>query len=110
MSQPQLRMHQTIGGYTFEGPYMTIDPLPDAPGLYAVVCSDQKGYYLLDVGYSSKVRTAVRRSSRRQCWEDNRRGVMMYAFMVDPQLDETQYRAVEKEIRKRYPKLPCGQR
>ncbi|MFH2109846.1 MAG: hypothetical protein ABIJ47_01145 [Candidatus Bathyarchaeota archaeon] len=110
MSQPQLRMHQTIGGYTFEGPYMTVDHLPSAPGLYAVVCSDQRGYYLLDVGYSSKIRTAVKRSTRRQCWENNRRGVMMYAFLVDSQLDETQYRAVEKEIRRRYPKLPCGQR
>jgi len=110
MSQPQLRMHQTIGGYTFEGPYMTVDHLPIAPGLYAVVCSDQREYYLLDVGYASKVRTAVKRSTRRQCWENNRRGVMMYAFLVDPQLDETQCRAVEKEIRRRYTRLPCGQR
>jgi hypothetical protein len=32
----------------------------------------------------------------------------MYAFLVDQQLDETQYRGVEQEIRGRYPKMPCG--
>jgi len=109
-SRPQLRMRQTIGGYTFEGPYMTVDHLPSAQGIYAVVCSDQRGYYLLDVGYSSNVRSGVKRSARRKCWEDNRRGVMMYAFLVDQQLDQAQYRAVEKEVRRKYPGLPCGQR
>ena len=108
MGQPQLRLHQKIGGYTFEGPYMTIDHLPETSGLYAVVCSDKKGYYLLDVGYSSIMRTALKGSNRRQCWENNKRGVLMYAFLVDQQLDETQYRGVEQEIRGRYPKMPCG--
>jgi hypothetical protein len=103
-------MHQTIGGYTFEGPYMTADHMPAEPGLFAVVCSDQRGYYLLDVGYSSKIREAVKRSTRRRCWDENSRGVMMYAFLVDPQLDEARLRVVEKEIRRRYPRLPCGQR
>ena len=108
MSQPQLRLHQTIGGYTFEGPYMASDPLPGGPGLYAVVCSDQKGYYLLDLGYAPDIRKGVRGSRRRTCWEKNRRGVMMYAFLVDEKMSDIEYRAIENEIRGKYPKLPCG--
>jgi hypothetical protein len=103
-------MRQNIGGYTFEGPYMTIDHLPETTGLYAIVCSDKRGYYLLDIGYSTRMRTDLKKSSRRQCWENNKRGIMMYAFLVDPQLDATQYMVLEKEIRERYPRLPCGQR
>jgi hypothetical protein len=103
-------MRQTIGGYTFEGPYMTPDPLPRGPGLYAIVCSDQRGYYLLDVGYSADPGRAVKASPRRRCWELNTRGPVMYAFFVDECLDEAQLRALEREIRGRYPRLPCGQR
>ena len=107
MSQPQLRLHQSIGGYTFEGPNMTAEYLPEKPGLYAAVCSDQRNYYLLDVGYSPNIKRAVKRGSRRECWEKNKRGVLMYAFMVDEQLNEEQYKAVSAEIRRKYPRLPC---
>jgi len=110
LSQPQLRMRQTIGGYTFEGPYMTPDLVPQSPAVYAIVCSDQRNYYLLDVGYSADARRAVKRSPRRRCWEANTRGALMYSFLVDGQLDEEGYRALEKEIRGKYPRLPCGQR
>ena len=107
MRQPQLRMHQNIGGYTFEGPYMTTEFLPEKPGLYAAVCSDQRNYYLLGVGYSLNISRAVKSGARRDCWNRNKRGVLMYAFMVEEQLNEEQYKAVAAEVRRRYPRIPC---
>ena len=50
----QLRLHQDIAGYRFEGPYLGLRRVPQGPGLYAVVSYDGKQYYLLDIGYAKR--------------------------------------------------------
>ena len=104
----QLRLHQDIAGYQFEGPYMSLRRVPTSPGLYAIVSYDGKQYYLLDVSYAKSIRRGCQVNPRKDCWEEHKQGNIHYAFLLDDDLDEEQYRLVEAEIRKRYKKIPCG--
>ena len=104
----QLRVHQSIAGYMFEGPYRALERFPGEEGLYAVISSDGKEYYLLDVGYSMNVKRACQRNPRKSCWEQNRRGELQYSFLRDSQFNENMFRVALDEIRKRYRRIPCG--
>jgi hypothetical protein len=92
----------------FEGPYSGLDRFPGEKGLYAVISSDGKEYYLLDVGYSKNVRRAYQRNPRKPCWEQYKRGELQFSFLIDPQFTEEMYRLALGEIRKRYRRIPCG--
>jgi hypothetical protein len=104
----QLRVHQSIAGYMFEGPYRGLERFPSESGLYAVISSDGKEYYLLDVGYSVNVKKSCQVNPRRTCWEQYRRGELQYSFLRDSQFSEEMYGLALKEIRKRYRGIPCG--
>ena len=104
----QLRVHQSIAGYMFEGPYSGMERFPGEEGLYAVISSDGKEYYLLDAGYSKNVKSACQRNPRKSCWEQYRRGELQFSFLRDPQFTEDMYRLALDEIRKRYRRIPCG--
>jgi len=92
----------------FEGPYRGLDRFPGEEGLYAVISSDGKEYYLLDVGYAVNVKRACQRNPRKSCWEQYRRGELQYSFLRDGQFTEDMYILALKEIRKRYRGIPCG--
>jgi len=104
----QLRLHQDIAGYQFEGPYLSLRRIPKKPGLYAIISYDGKQYYLLDVGYAKNIRRACQVNPRKECWEERKQGNIHYAFLVDEDLDEESYPLVVAEIRKRFKKIPCG--
>lgn len=105
----QLRLHQDIAGYQFEGPYLGLRRIPQSPGLYAVISYDGKRYYLLDVGYAKNIRRSCQVNPRKGCWEQNRRGNIHFGFLQNEELDEESYRLIVDEIRKRYKKIPCGE-
>ena len=105
----QLRLHQEIAGYRFEGPYLGIRRIPKGSGLYAIVSYDGKQYYLLDVGYAKNISRACRVNPRKECWEKYKRGNIHFAFLQDDALDEQAYKLVVAEIRKRLKKIPCGE-
>jgi hypothetical protein len=92
----------------FEGPYRGLERFPSESGLYAVISSDGKEYYLLDVGYSVNVKKSCQVNPRRTCWEQYRRGELQYSFLRDSQFSEEMYGLALKEIRKRYRGIPCG--
>jgi len=104
----QLRLHQDIAGYRFEGPYLGLRRIPQGPGLYAVVSYDGKQYYLLDVGYAKNIKRSCSVNPKKACWEDSKQGNIHYAFLQNDDLDEEAYRLIVEEIRKRYKKIPCG--
>jgi len=104
----QLRLHQDIAGYQFEGPYLSLRRVPKNPGLYAIISHDGKQYYLLDVGYAKNIRRACQVNPRKECWEEHKQGSIHYAFLVDDNLDEESYPLVVTAIRKRFKKIPCG--
>ena len=104
----QLRMHQPIAGYTFDGPYVNLKRIPEVDGIYAVTCSDLKRHYLLDLGYSWNIRKAVKTNPRRVCWEKNKLGQIMYAYLHIAEMAKENYISIIREIRKKYSKIPCG--
>ena len=104
----QLRLHQDIAGYRFEGPYLGLRRVPQGPGLYAVVSYDGKQYYLLDIGYAKNIKRSCRVNPKKGCWEKFKQGNIHYAFLQNDDLDEEAYRLIVEEIRKKYQKIPCG--
>ena len=104
----QLRLHQEIGSYRFEGPYLDLIRVPQKPGLYAIVSYDGKQYFLLDVGYAKNVKRSCQVNPKKECWTEFNQGNIHYAFLVDDSLDAEEYRLIDVEIRKKYKKVPCG--
>lgn len=104
----QLRLHQDIGGYQFEGPYMSLRRIPEGMGLYGIVSHDGKQYYLLDVAYSDNIKKACQNNERKECWEKYKQGNLLYAFFQNDELNEDTYKLIIDEIRKKYKMIPCG--
>ena len=104
----QLRLHQEIGGYRFEGPYLGLQRIPTKPGLYAIVSYDGKQYYLLDVGYAKNIKRACQVNPKKACWEQYKQGNIHYAFLMNESLDTEAYQLIVDEIRNRYKKVPCS--
>jgi hypothetical protein len=104
----QLRLHQDIAGYQFEGPYIDLRRIPQGTGLYAVISYNGKEYYLLDVGYAKNIRRSCQVNPRKECWEQFKQGNIHFCFLQNNDLDEEAYRLIVEEIRKRYKKIPCG--
>ena len=105
----QLKMHQPIADYTFNGPYVNLKRIPEVEGIYAVTCSDLKRHYLLDLGYSRNVRKSFSTNARRGCWEKHKLGRIMYAYLHIAEIGKAGYISIAREIRKKYPKIPCGE-
>lgn len=104
----QLKMHQPIADYTFNGPYVSLKRIPEVEGVYAVTCSDLKRHYLLDLGYSRNVKKSFTSNPRRRCWEKNKLGTIMYAYLHVEEMGKEGYVGITREIRRKYPKVPCG--
>ncbi len=104
----QLRLHQDIAGYIFEGPYLDHQRIPEQDGLYAIISHDGKQYYLLDIGYAKNIKKACQVNPHKECWQQYKQGNIHYAFLRDPDIDTQSYRAIIADIRKKIPKIPCG--
>ncbi len=96
-----------IGKYTFKGTYTSTERLEDRSGVYAIVCKKDK-LSLIDVGESAKVKTRVETHERKDCWEKNCQGTLLYAVHYTPNLHQQGRKEIEKEIRKEY-NPPCGE-
>ncbi|MBD3206036.1 hypothetical protein GF319_06800 [Candidatus Bathyarchaeota archaeon] len=108
MGQSKLRMHQSIAGYMFEGPYPNFERIQEVPGLWAVITTDTREYYLLDIGYSQDIKSSLVNNPRGKCWEEFDQGQMLYAFFHEKDTDEEKYNLILRDIRKNYENIPCG--
>lgn len=108
MTQSKLRMHQSIAGYMFEGPYSNLERIKSVIGLWAVITTNTKLYYLIDIGYSLDVKKSLIENKREKCWEKFDRGQILYAFLHDKKITELEYKTILNEIRKKYENIPCG--
>ncbi|MBN2335489.1 hypothetical protein JXL21_08000 [Candidatus Bathyarchaeota archaeon] len=104
----QLRTRQPIGGFSFEGPYRTLERVPGEEGLLAVVTTDGRQNYLLDVLHVLNMLEAIKSNPRRRCWRQNSRGMLLYAFLRDEKLDTDTLTAIAGDIRKNINLIPCG--
>ncbi|GAB6166183.1 hypothetical protein JCM19992_21830 [Thermostilla marina] len=98
-----------IGQYTFEGPYSNTAQLDDRAGVYAILCSHDGKYDVVDVGESAQIRTRVENHDRKDCWQWNCAGTLMVAAYYTPHLQSAGRVSIEQEIRARY-NPPCGER
>jgi hypothetical protein len=104
----QLRLHQEIAGYQFEGPYINLQRISKEPGIYAIISYDGKQYYLLDIGYSNNIRKACQKNSAKTCWETHNQGKIHFGFFKNDDFNEEAYKIIVEEVRKKYPKIPCS--
>ena len=97
----------TIDKYSFDGPYSSADLLEDRSGVYAIMCEREEKYYLIDVGESHGVKSRVENHERKDCWERECTGTLVYAVYYTPNLQQPGRMEIEQEIRDRYAP-PCG--
>lgn len=102
-------MSITIGKYTFDGPYTSIDRLEDRSGVYAIICQREGKNYLIDVGESATVKSRVETHDRKNCWERKCQGTLAMAAYYTPNLQQPGRMAIEQEIRNQH-SVPCGER
>lgn len=98
-----------IGRYTFDGPYTNTNSLEDRSGVYAILCSSDQNYSLIDVGESATVKTRVESHDRKDCWTRYCYKTLSVAVYYTPHLQQTGRMEIEQEIRKEF-NPPCGQR
>jgi len=103
----EVKQHQTIGGFDFEGPYVSLTQVSEEEGLFAIVCMDTKQYYLLDLGYSENLRDTCENSPKRTCWEEHKIGALSYAFYVDKEFTTETYGLALADLKKMYKMSPC---
>lgn len=81
--------------------------VPEDEGLYAIVCSDTRQYYLLDLGYSENLRDTCENSPKSACWEEHKIGRLNYAFYIDVEFSEETYKVALDDLKKMYKMSPC---
>lgn len=103
----QLRTRQPIGNYEFEGPYQTTERVPEEEGLLAVITSDGRQNYLIDVIHTPNILASTKEHPRRGCWEKYDRGMLLYAFLRSEDLEKETYQSINREIRAEMRSIPC---
>jgi hypothetical protein len=103
----QLKTRQPIGNYEFEGPYQTTERVPEAEGLLAVITSDGRQNYLVDVIHTANILASIHSDPRRSCWEQHNRGLLMYAFLRSDDLESETYKSIDRDIRTEIRNIPC---
>jgi hypothetical protein len=103
----QLRTRQPIGNYEFEGPYQTTERMPEEEGLLAVITSDGRQNYLIDVIHTPHILASISDSPRHSCWEKYNKGIRLYAFLRGDDLEAETYQSIERDIRTEMRNIPC---
>lgn len=104
----QLKTRQPIGNYEFEGPYQTTERVPAEGGLLAVITSDGRQNYLVDVFHTENLLASIEESPRRECWERYDKGLLLYAFLRSEDLKEETYFSIVRDIRTEMRGIPCN--
>lgn len=96
-----------IGRYNFEGPFDTLDGLPNASGVYAILGRNASGGYdMIDIGESATLKDRIATHDRKDQWA--RRGhptILAAAYYSDAH----SRMHIEQELRALY-NPPCGLR
>lgn len=102
-------MRFMVENYKFEGPFTSPDQIEEKPGLFAVYCFKDGGYYIIDIDESENIRNAIKNHERINCWiENSKEGIITFSVYYTPHLDQKARKKIEKEIRSGETFLPCG--
>ncbi len=88
-----------LGRYSFTGPFASIDEIKDRSGLYAIVCTVDQEYFLLDVGESLKLRTRIENHDKKDCWTKHCNGKLTIYAHYTPFLKQHGRILIEQELR-----------
>jgi uncharacterized protein (DUF302 family) len=88
-----------LGKYSFTGPFASIDKLKERAGIYAIVCKEDREYFLLDVGESSKLRTRVESHDKKACWTKKCNGQLMIYVRYTTFLKQHGRKLIEQELK-----------
>lgn len=96
-------MNQPIADYIFKGPLVDLSEYQGKKGIIAIISSDNKKSYLLDVYFSKE----ITKPEEKVCWEKNKVGELFYAVLSNTDLNDEQYESIIKDIRETYKGIPC---
>ncbi len=88
-----------LGKYSFTGPIAFRDKIRDKAGIYAIVCSVDSEYFLVDVGESSRLRTRIENHDKKDCWIKNCSGQLLIYVHYTPFLKQQARIHIEQELR-----------
>lgn len=88
-----------LGQYSFNGPFASIDQVKDRSGVYAIVCTVDREYFLLDVGESLKLRTRIENHDKKDCWSKHCNGKLTIYAHYTPFLKQHGRIIIEQELR-----------
>jgi hypothetical protein len=101
-------MAVTLADHTFEGPFLSTNPIREETGIYIVLGAGEDGQFkLTDAGESDNVRQTVDNHSRRSCWDQFGFTKLAIGVCYTPGKNEAERREVEGRIRSEFDP-PCG--
>ena len=99
-----------IGDYDFEGPFSSEDDLNNQSGVYVILGKEHShdtDYLLIDIGQAGEVRERIETHDRADCWEEQECEELAFAVRY---VDKAERMKIERELRKQYDDIPCGER
>jgi hypothetical protein len=88
-----------LGKYSFTGPFASVDQVKDRSGVYAIVCTVDGEYFLLDIGESLKLRTRIENYDKKDCWSKYCNGRLTIYAHYTPFLKQQDRIIIEHELR-----------
>jgi hypothetical protein len=89
-----------LGKYSFNGPVSSIGKIRNRSGLYAIVCEEDREYFLMDIGESSSLRTRIENNDKKKCWIKKCNGQLLIFIRYTPFLKQQGRKRVKDEIKK----------
>jgi hypothetical protein len=100
-----------VGGHSFAGRYALYetDEIKDWPGLYAILCRRGNRHYLIDIGESDNVKSAVKNNGRKELWYQSCSGTLVVTVYYALDMQQSERVQIERKIRRRH-NPPCRRR
>ena len=95
-----------VCGYEFEGPFIFIPDLSTSQGVYLVMNKVGDDNYPLDCGEAENVRNRIETHDRKDCWEEKKKGSLVYYQHLTPGKDKSGRMEIEGKIRDQID-FPC---
>lgn len=93
-----------VAGHSFAGRYAMYetDEIKGWPGLYAILCRRGSRHYLIDVGESDNVKSAVENNDRKELWYQNCSGTLVVTVYYTLDMQQSERVQIERKIRRRH--------
>jgi hypothetical protein len=98
-----------VGGYDFEGPFLSTERLQSLPGVYAIVTPEEGRFAVLDVGEASNLRASLEGDARERCWREKSDGAYMFSALYTRETQRAGRMEIVTSLRKLYGP-PCSER